>query len=230
MSEVLSFSDKVCLLPVAVVRMACSVGELGAYWLGKRGPELLPAPVPRATDWTRAADELAEDVLGEQFLAHSRRVWVFGMALAHLDRVALKPELFYVAAMLHDVGLREPLPDRCFTVAGADAARATAPEGTAAADIKQVERAIFEHVAIRKPKALLSRYLQAGSLLDVAGPGISKLGREFTREVCKNRAGFPEECRTAWRAESRRFPDGRAAYARCPGGLLIATRFNPLPH
>lgn len=230
MNEVLGFTDKVRLLPVVVARLTCTVVELGVYSLGKRGPELSSVPVLRATVWTAAADEVANDALGKQFLAHSERVWLFGMALARVKRVTVDPELFYVAAMLHDVGLRKPLPDRCFTAAGVEAVRATAPRGTADDDIRQVERAIFEHVAIRRPKALLSRCLQAGSLLDVAGTGITKLGPEFTRDVCKHRAGFPEECRTAWRAESQRFPDGRAAYARCPGGLLIGTRLNRLPH
>ncbi|MER7245913.1 hypothetical protein [Kribbella sp. NPDC000426] len=105
--------------------------------------------------------------------------------------------------------------------------RETAPAGTAAHEIADVEAAIYEHVDIEKPTKPLSHYLQAGSLLDVAGTGVTMVDPAIVERVCKGRGGFPALCRTAWRAESTRFPDGRAAYARL--GILLGTRLNPLP-
>ena len=55
----------------------------------------------------------AEEACAEQpaFVAgHSYRTWMFGLALAALDRSDLDPELFYCAALLHDHGIAEPQP------------------------------------------------------------------------------------------------------------------------
>ncbi|TCC04327.1 HD domain-containing protein [Kribbella soli] len=230
MNEVLSTKDRVRLLPTVMGRLASTTVELAAYRLGKRGMETAILPAPKPTPWTSSAADLGQDILSRGFLEHSVRTWRFGMALARADGADLDPELFYVAAMLHDIGLFRPLAGRCFTAAGVAAVRETAPTGTPVRRIEEVEAAIFEHLEIRRPQATLSCYLQAGSLLDVAGTRITALGPQFVRAACEHRAGFPAACRDVWRAECRRFPKGRAAYARCPGGLLIGTRLNPLPH
>ena len=51
---------------------------------------------------------------------HSYRTWMFGLALAALDRAEIDRELFYCAALLHDYGIAEPTPGRDFTLGGAD--------------------------------------------------------------------------------------------------------------
>ncbi|WP_327639609.1 HD domain-containing protein [Kribbella sp. NBC_00482] len=229
MNEVLSTKDRVRLLPTAMGRLASTMVGLAAYRLGKRGLETAILPAPEPTSWTSSAEDLGQDILSSAFFEHSVRTWRFGMALAQADGAVLDPELFYVAAMLHDIGLFRPLAGRCFTAAGVAAVRETAPTGTPVRRIEEVQAAIFEHLEIRRPRAKLSCYLQAASLLDVAGTRVTALGPEFVRTACAHRAGFPAACRDVWRAECRRFPQGRAAYARCVGGLLIGTRLNPLP-
>ncbi|WP_329005303.1 HD domain-containing protein [Kribbella sp. NBC_00709] len=233
MSEILSTKDKVRLLPTALGRLVTTTAELAAYRLGRRG-SALPSQVvikPPDAGWGAEAEMVARASLGRGFLEHSVRTWWFGMALASADRAqaTVDPDLLFVAAMLHDIGLFRPLDGRCFTAAGVAAVRHTAPVGTASSAIAEVEAAIYEHIEIKKPTKPLSYYLQAGSLLDVAGTRITKVDPAIVEQVCKGRTGFPSVCRSAWRAECRRFPGGRAAYARCPGGLLMGTRLNPLP-
>ncbi|RZU13874.1 HD domain-containing protein [Kribbella rubisoli] len=231
MNEVLTTKDRLRLLPTVVGRLGTTGAELAAYCLGKRGAPLPPGVVisPWGTGWGAEAKRVAAGVLGPGFLEHSVRTWRFGMALAYADRAQanVDSDLLYVAAMLHDIGLFAPLKGRCFTAAGVEAVRETAPAGTAAHEIADVEAAIYEHVDIEKPTKPLSYYLQAGSLLDVAGTRITKVDPVVVRQACSNRAGFPAACRSAWRAESRRFPEGRAAYLKFP--LLLGTRLNPLP-
>lgn len=202
-----------------------SPGAWGPEILNRRDKLcLLPDVVARLISTARA-------LAAYQFYAHSVRTWRFGLALARIDDADVDEDLLYVAAMLHDVGLRAPVAGRCFTLAGAEAAKSLAPAQTPSEHVEQVQLAILAHIDIRRPADPLGRYLQAGSLLDVAGTRISEVDRDFLTEVCdrSSRAGFPEECRFLWRGECRRFPHGRAAYARRPGGLLLATRLNPLP-
>lgn len=234
MSEVLNWQDRIELLPHVAARLGSTLWTVAAYRLGHRGP-YLPGEVdcdPPTTTWAMRADTRARTTLGDEFYNHWLRAWCFGIALARADKANdLDPKLLYVAAMLHDIGLQEPVADRCFTHAGALAAKQTAPADTPLEDVERVQSAIVAHADIRRPSEPLSRYLQEGSLLDVAGTRITKLDPGTLSQACLrwSRTGFPGSCRTLWREECRRFPQGRAAYARCPGGLLLGTRLNPLP-
>ena len=228
--ETLSLRDKVCFLPDVAARLGSTLLGLAAYGLGKRGSSQSLNLVPPQKAWATTAESYSRDVLGPVFYDHSLRTWCFGLALAQADGVALDDELFYVAAMLHDIGLRKPIADRCFTYAGAEAAESTAPPRTPPAEIEQVKTAILAHIDIRAPKDPLGHYLQAGSLLDLAGTRITSVDPRILRDACCtwSRANFPEMCRSLWLQECQRFPHGRAAYARRPGCLLLATRLNPL--
>ena len=231
--EILTLRDKVCFLPDVAARLGSTVWGLAAYCGGKRGRPLSPEVDldPPETVWTTNAEVRSLEVLGHEFYAHSLRTWCFGLALAQIDGAELDRELFYVAALLHDIGLRKPVADRCFTVAGAEAAESLAPADTPTQDVERVRSAILAHIDITTPADPLAHYLQAGSLLDVAGSRISEVDPRFLRQTCQQwiRVGFPGTCRSRWREECRRFPRGRAAYARCPGGLLLGTRLNALP-
>ena len=79
----------------------------------------------------------AEAACAEQsdlIAAHSYRTWMWGMALAALDRERLDRELFYCAALVHDWGATAPVPGEDFTIRGAERALACAR----AADIDPV--------------------------------------------------------------------------------------------
>jgi len=70
-----------------------------------------------------------------------------------------------------------------------------------------------------------------GSLLDLTAAKIWKLDRGLVEQVYahRSRPGFPADLQKRCLAECTRLPFGRAAYARCPGALLWATRHAPLP-
>jgi predicted HD phosphohydrolase len=98
----------------------------------------------------RKAEELMRAVAPPFLTNHSFRSHFFAVALADRDGVSFDPELLYVAALLHDVGLVEEFDTgKCFEEDSADAAvRLAAGEGWAAERREQVAEAIRLHVAI----------------------------------------------------------------------------------
>lgn len=77
------------------------------------------------SDLARAATELVREAATELVYHHSRRVYLFA-SLRGLGRgLAWDPELLYVGAMFHDLGLTEAhrTADQRFEIDGADIAR-----------------------------------------------------------------------------------------------------------
>lgn len=77
------------------------------------------------SDLAREATELVRETATELVYHHSRRVYLFA-SLRGLERgLAWDPELLYVGAMFHDLGLTEAhhTADRRFEIDGADIAR-----------------------------------------------------------------------------------------------------------
>ncbi|MFE9565651.1 HD domain-containing protein [Streptomyces sp. NPDC006487] len=83
----------------------------------------IPVAVPDSR-LTKEATELVRDSVGELLYDHSRRVYFFGSLRGRRLGIEADPELLYVAAMFHDLGLTEPFRSsgRRFEVDGADEA------------------------------------------------------------------------------------------------------------
>ncbi|MEV7991908.1 HD domain-containing protein [Streptomyces sp. NPDC086077] len=73
----------------------------------------------------REATELVRDVAPPLLFDHSRRVFLFGALRGWRQRLHFDPELLYVGAMFHDLGLTERYrrTDQRFEIDGADEAR-----------------------------------------------------------------------------------------------------------
>jgi hypothetical protein len=73
----------------------------------------------------REAAELVREHETEMLFNHSVRVYVFGAIKGLRGQLEFDPELLYVAALFHDIGLVDPFhtDSRRFEVDGADAAR-----------------------------------------------------------------------------------------------------------
>ncbi|MEV0283892.1 MULTISPECIES: HD domain-containing protein [unclassified Kribbella] len=71
------------------------------------------------------ATELVRDAASPLLFDHSRRVFLFGALRGRQQGLTFDPELLYVAAMFHDLGLTEPFrrTDQRFEIDGADEAR-----------------------------------------------------------------------------------------------------------
>ena len=74
----------------------------------------------------RATTEYIRDIESDLLYHHSRRVFLFGALSGERQQLAFDPELLYVGAMFHDLGLVEGhrSDDERFEVDGANAAKA----------------------------------------------------------------------------------------------------------
>src|SRR5690625_7883885 len=73
----------------------------------------------------RAATELLRDVATPLVFDHSRRVYLFAALRGQQEGLEYDPELLYVGAMFHDLGLTETYrrTDQRFEIDAADEAR-----------------------------------------------------------------------------------------------------------
>src|SRR5258708_9136166 len=95
-------------------------------------PGRMPASRPAAagvttpdTKLARDATELVRESVTELVYHHSRRVFWFGSLQGRNRGLSFDPELLYIRAMFHDLGLNEQFrhSGRPFEVDSADAAR-----------------------------------------------------------------------------------------------------------
>ena len=174
----------------------------------------------------------AEEACREQtagVIGHAYRTWVFGSGLAALDGAGLDREQFYVASLLHDHGILEPVPGQDFTVRSAERAQrcardAGAPEETSSA----IGQAITVHPTpgIRADlDGTPGVYVQAGALLDLVGIRAEDLTRSFVLATnsAYPRAGVTKEITRLIRAEAKANPKSRFALLhRCGFAALVA--------
>ncbi|GAA3361990.1 HD domain-containing protein [Saccharopolyspora gregorii] len=131
----------------------------------------------------RAATELVRDVASPLVYDHSRRVFLWGALRGRQDGLRFDPELLYVGAMFHDLGLTERFrrDDQRFEIDGADEARRFLREhGVDGEPADRVWTAIALHTTPEIPLhmapeiALVTR----GVELDVLGLGYHEVGEE----------------------------------------------------
>ncbi|MER5644333.1 HD domain-containing protein [Streptosporangium sp. NPDC002524] len=136
--------------------------------------------VPDST-LAREATALVRDSTSELIYDHSRRVYFFG-ALRGRDRgLDFDPELLYVAAMFHDLGLGEPFhgSGRRFEVDSADEARRFLREHQVPEDgVRRVWTAIALHTTPGVPEFMEPEValVTAGVEYDVLGIGYDDIG------------------------------------------------------
>lgn len=133
------------------------------------------------TALAREATELVRDSATELIYHHSRRVYCFGSLQGNRRDLSFDPELLYVAAMFHDLGLGERFhaSGRRFEVDGADEARRfLRSHGVPEDSVRRVWTAIALHTtpgipAFMEPEVALTT---AGVEYDVLGIGYGDIG------------------------------------------------------
>jgi len=111
----------------------------------------LRLPVPDSA-LARRARELITDVAAPSLLNHSVRCYAWAVELARHDRLQFDPEILYMSAMLHDIGL-VPGYDLggCYEVDGAIAAERLVRE---AGEPEARARAIYDVIALHNDDVL----------------------------------------------------------------------------
>ena len=122
----------------------------------------------------KATTEYIRDVESDLLYHHSRRVFLFGALSGQRKQLAYDPELLYVGAMFHDLGLVEGhrTQNESFEVDSANSAKAfMRPFGLSDDDVEQVWLAIALHTTPGVPHHLRPNValVTAGVEMDVLG-------------------------------------------------------------
>jgi HD superfamily phosphodiesterase len=141
--------------------------------------------IPDSKLATEAA-ELVRDVTDDLVYNHSRRVFLFGSL--HGQELKYDPELLYVGAMFHDLGLTEGYREsqQRFEIDGADAAADfLRAHGIADEDVVLVWTAIALHTTPEIPHHLRPEIalVTAGVEADVLGIGLDRITPEARAAV-----------------------------------------------
>ena len=146
----------------------------------------------------------ATDILREHstdlLFNHSIRVYLFGAEQGRQRKLRFDPELLFVAAAFHDLGLIKKFssPDERFEVDGANAARQFLDAHNIAEDqVQAVWEAIALHTTPGIPKYMRPEValLNSGVLLDVLGVGFDQFPTELREEIVARypRMNFKED-------------------------------------
>ncbi|WP_099039681.1 HD domain-containing protein [Mycobacterium neglectum] len=140
------------------------------------------------TELVREATELVRDVADDLLFNHSRRVYLWGSLQGSRRGLVPDPELFYVGAMFHDLGLTEKYcsTDQRFELDGADAAQAfLRAHGISEHDARNVWLGIALHTTPGIPDRLGPEIalVTAGVETDVLGLNLDALSSAEIQEV-----------------------------------------------
>jgi hypothetical protein len=140
------------------------------------------------SDMARHATQLVRDTETELLFHHSRRVFLFGALTGKRKKLNYDPELLYIGAMFHDMGLVPPYSSRTerFEVDGANAARNfLASYQISENDIEQVWDSIALHTTPGIPvhKKPVVALVTAGVEMDVLGMAYERFSDEERKLV-----------------------------------------------
>ena len=138
----------------------------------------------------REATELVRDTESTLLYHHSTRVYLFGALAGVRKRLTFDPELLYIGAMFHDMGLQPPYSSATerFEVDGANAARDfLLRKGIAEPEVEQVWDAIALHTTpgIPQHKKPVVALVTAGVEMDVLGLAYDEFSAEQRSQVVK---------------------------------------------
>lgn len=184
----------------------------------------------------RAAYEIASEYADAALLNHSVRSYAFGAAYAERHGLAHDAELFYVSALLHDLGLTAPFDSHTlpFEEAGGHVARVlTAGLGWPKERRARAEEVIVLHMRedVDAAADVESHLLQVGTSADVSGLRVAEFGRSFTDALLEDRPrlGFGPSFLALVQDQAARKP-ACAAAAYVAGGAATRIMANPLDH
>jgi hypothetical protein len=147
---------------------------------------------------SKLANEAAELLheYGDQLLwNHSHRVFLFGSLLGRQENQKYDPELLYVSAVFHDLGLTKHYrsPDKRFEVDGANAARSLLEQhGLSKKSTQLVWDAIALHqtIGVAQYKEPVVALLYHGVGFDVMGDRFEELSEQTRTQVVSS---FPRD-------------------------------------
>lgn len=155
----------------------------------KNEPKMIAGINIPDSSMARAATELVRDTETDLLYHHSRRVFLFGALTGERKKLNYDPELLYIGAMFHDMGIMDQYAsdtDR-FEVDGANAARNFLKSyDLSERDVDDVWDSIALHTTpgIPQHKRPTVALVTAGVEMDVLGIAYGDFTSEQREEVC----------------------------------------------
>ncbi len=186
----------------------------------RAGPKFSGEVLAPDTPMAQRAHDTCAAVSSQALYAHCCRSYLWGTLLADLDGVRYDAELFYVAALLHDLGLTSVAPssatEPCFAISGARAARRIVGEaGWPGERADEVADIIGQHlnVVVAAPASPEAVLLRAATAFDVIGQRAFDVSPHDVALVLRQhpRAGFKKTFTQLMADEAQRHPETRAA-------------------
>ncbi|WP_330331237.1 HD domain-containing protein [Streptomyces sp. NBC_00536] len=181
-----------------------------------------------------AAREIAAEYADEALFHHSVRSYAFGARHAAEHGLVYDEELFYVASLLHDLGLTAPFDSHTlsFEEAGGHVARVlTAGLGWAPARRARAEEIIVRHMRedVTADEDVESHLLQVGTSADVSGLRVEEFDERFRAELlaAHPRADFGPSFLALFEDQAARKPHCSAA-GLVANGIAERIAKNPL--
>ncbi|MFN8651815.1 MAG: HD domain-containing protein [Gemmatimonadales bacterium] len=182
----------------------------------------------------RAALEVATTYCTPALRNHSIRAYLWAAGHAKRERIDFDPELLYVSALLHDIGLVEafdnykiPFEDAGGHLAWVFGAAAGWPVARRQRASEVIIRHMWDTVDVGEdPEGHL---LELSTAMDVSGRSTDLIDPDFRRDVLAAypRLGFAEEMIGYFEAQGRRKP-GCLAARFVESGFAGRVRGNPL--
>jgi hypothetical protein len=139
----------------------------------------------------RAATQLVRETESDLLYNHSRRVFLWGALTGERKKLKYDPELLYIGAMFHDMGLtpKYSSPTLRFEVDGANAARDfLKSHGVGEKDVQEVWTAIALHTTPGVPEHMSANIalVTAGVEMDVLGIAYQDFTHQQRDHVCEH--------------------------------------------
>lgn len=184
--------------------------------------ELLTPPTPTAERALETARAMADEAL----VNHSLRSYAWGVDLAATTGLAYDPELLFVAALLHDLGVAplfdahtEPFEDAAGAVGWVFAAGAGWPVDRRERVREVIQRHMWPDVdPAFDPEGHL---LEVATSFDVRGAGADAWRPDLVADVVRRvpRLDFSASFEVAIRAQAERKPESHAHRLHAAGGV-----------
>ncbi|MGM0168531.1 hypothetical protein IGI39_004286 [Enterococcus sp. AZ135] len=134
------------------------------------------------------AQEIVHEFGNELIWNHSNRVFLFGSAKGLQDQLDFEPELLYISALFHDLGLTKKFssPDKRFEVDGANAARQFLNAHNLDNQTVQLvwgSIALHTTIGVAEYKENNVALLYHGVGMDVMGDNFSEFSEEIRNEI-----------------------------------------------
>jgi hypothetical protein len=189
-----------------------------------------------ATPAARAAVEVATRFCSPALLNHSIRSYLWGASYARAHSVVFDDELYFVSAMLHDIGLTAAFDSHTvpFEEAGGFLAWVFGTAaGWPARRCTRVDEIIVLHMRddVAAAEDAESHLLQVATSWDVSGRRGEQFPQELRAEVLRAypRLGFGPEFVGLFADQATRKP-GSAAAEATSSGIAARVASNPLDH